>query len=72
MLSEIYNRSARARGEGQLTYIIKELGASVPLDVVSVEISPTELNVDPELVASGAIKDIFRLNKKVRYSLRAN
>ena len=68
MLSEIYNRSARARGEGQLTYIIKELGASVPLDVVSVEISPTQLNVDPELVAGSAVKYILTLQRTGDFS----
>ena len=61
MLSEIYDRSVTARAEKWTTYVVKELGASVPLDVVSVEISPTELNVDPKLVASGAIKYILAL-----------
>ena len=48
--------------------VVEELGASVPLDVVSVEISPTQLNVDPELVAGSAVKYILTLQRTGDFS----
>ena len=43
------------------TYIVQELGTSVPLDVVGVEVTPSQLNVDPELVASGTIENVLTI-----------
>ena len=45
------------------TYVVKELGTSVPLDVVSVEVAPTELDINPELVAGCAIEDVLTLEE---------
>ena len=44
------------------TYIVQELGTSVPLDVVGVEVTPSQLNVDPELVARCAVQNILALD----------
>ena len=43
------------------TYVVKELSTSVPLDVVRIEVAPTELNIDPELVARRSIEDVLAL-----------
>ena len=39
--------------------VVEELGASISLDVVGVKVSPTELDVDPELVASCTIENVL-------------
>ena len=41
--------------------VVQELGASVPLDVVRVEVTPAKLNIEPVFVAGGAVKDVFAL-----------
>ena len=46
------------------TYIVQEFSTGVTLDVVSVEVTPSKLNVDPELVAGGAIQDVLALCKE--------
>ena len=43
------------------THVVQELGASVPLDIVRVEVTPTQLYVDPELVAGGAVEYVLAL-----------
>ena len=48
------------------THVIEELRTSVPLDIMGVEVSPTQLDVDPELVAGRAVKDVLALGI-VRY-----
>ena len=50
------------------TYIVQELRTSVPLDVVGIEITPTQLNVDPELVARSTIQNILALNREAKVS----
>ena len=43
------------------TYVVQELRTGVPLDVVGIEVAPTQLNVDPELVARSTIQYVFAL-----------
>jgi len=43
------------------TYIIQELRTSVSLDVVSIEVAPTKLHINPVFVAGGSIEHIFYL-----------
>ena len=48
----------------QDAYVVEELGSSVPLNIVGIEVSPTELHIDPELVARCSIQNIFALFKE--------
>ena len=41
--------------------VVEELGASVPFNIVGVEVTPTELDVQPELVARRSIEDVLAL-----------
>ena len=43
------------------TYVVQELRTGVPLDVVGIEVTPTQLNVDPELVARSTVQYVFAL-----------
>lgn len=47
--------------EEGVTHVIKEFGSRVPLDIMSVEIAPAKLNIDPVLVARRAIQHVFVL-----------
>jgi hypothetical protein len=49
--------------EGARTYIVQELGSSVTLYVVTVKVTPSQLNIDPELVAGSAIHLVLVLLK---------
>lgn len=57
------------------TYVVQELGSSVTLYVVAVEVSPSQLNINPELVASSAIHLVLvllesrKLNRTVKNTL---
>ena len=46
--------------------VVQELRTRVPLDVVRVEVTPTKLHVNPELVARCAIKNILVLQCRQR------
>jgi hypothetical protein len=45
------------------THIIEELGTCVPLNVVSVKVTPLHLDINPVLVASSAVENVFSLRK---------
>ena len=66
MESEICTQGSElcTRKEQYGTYVVKELSTSVPLDVVCIEIAPTQLNVNPELVAGGPVKNVFAICDK--------
>ena len=49
---------------GDDAHVIKELCPSVSFDVVRIEVTPTKLNVDPELVTICAIEDVLALHRK--------
>ena len=46
------------------TYIIQELCTSVSLNVMSIKVTPTKLNVYPILIASSSIEHVFDLWKE--------
>ena len=46
--------------------VVKELRTSIPLDVVRIEVTPTELNVDPELVACRAVENVLAVRDQGR------
>ena len=48
--------------------VIEELGASVALDVVRVEVAPAQLHINPVLVARGSVQDIFVISDQRRTS----
>ena len=39
-------------------HLVQELGMGVSLNIMSIEISPSQLYVDPILVASGTVLDV--------------
>ena len=43
------------------THIVKELRTGVTLDIVSIKVTPSQLHIDPELVASSTIKHVLAL-----------
>ena len=47
------------------THIVKELRTGVTLDIVSIKVTPSQLHIDPELVASCAIEDILALHRRL-------
>lgn len=51
----------KLRKTGGKTYIIKELGTCVALNIVGVEVSPTQLHINPEFVAGRTIKHVLDL-----------
>jgi hypothetical protein len=36
-------------------YIVQKFGSGIPLNVVTVEVTPAQLNINPELIAGRAI-----------------
>ena len=48
----------------RLTYIIEEFGAGIALNVVGVEVTPAELDVDPIFVAGCTIENILVLQRQ--------
>jgi hypothetical protein len=58
---------ARRRVDGHVVgTVVEELGTSVSLDVVGVEVSPSELHVDPVLAARGAVEHVLRVGEERR------
>ena len=50
-----------AQNNGDLTHVVKELRTSVPLNIVTVEVTPTKLNINPELVAGRSVENVLAL-----------
>lgn len=48
------------------THIVEELGTSVSVDVVRIEITPSQLNVNPVLVAGSTVKHILAISHQRR------
>lgn len=55
---------AAKSGDKKATYVVQEFGTSVSLNIVRVEITPSELDIYPELVAGGTLQNILGLQKK--------
>ena len=47
--------------DSQVTYVVQELSTRVALNVMSIEVTPTQLYINPELVARSAVENIFAL-----------
>lgn len=45
----------------RVAYVVQEFSTGVTFNIVSIEITPSELHVNPVLVASSTIKNIFAL-----------
>ena len=48
------------------TYVVQEFGTSISLNVVTVEVSPTKLDIDPILVAGSTVGDVLDIGNKRR------
>jgi len=49
------------------THVVEELSTGITLYVVCIKVTPSQLNVDPVLVASCPVQNIFHLiTKRVR------
>ena len=47
------------------TYVVHELRTGVPLDVVGIEVAPTQLDINPELVTRRTIENVLALHKRL-------
>ena len=57
-------REKRQKWAIRATYVIQEFSTSVTFDIVSVEITPSELYVNPVFVTGSTIKNVFALWKR--------
>lgn len=47
------------------TYVVQELRASIPLNVVGIKVSPSQLNVNPEFIARSSIQYVLNLGAEI-------
>ena len=47
----------------RITHVVEELGTGVALDIVTVEVAPAKLHINPELVACSTVQDILALQQ---------
>ena len=58
-----HDTSGRGIDAHRVGDVVEELCTGVTLDVVRVEVTPTKLDINPELVASRTVKDVLLLRQ---------
>ena len=45
------------------TYVVQELCTSISFNIMRVKVTPSQLDIDPELIARCAVQDVLDLNE---------
>jgi hypothetical protein len=45
-------------------YIVQEFGTSITLNIMSIKISPTKLNINPVFVTCGSVKNVLAIGNQ--------
>lgn len=53
-----------------ITYVVQELCARIPLNIMRIKVTPSKLYIDPVLVACSAIQNVFVLYQEMSVRLR--